>query len=189
LAAEPAGSDLLLERSEDVEAAFKAFDFDEVRVFIWRGGLLEGKVNFLEGGTIKPVDLSDIVLKTAKKLLGKGESLDPKAISGVIVIAIKKPAGSAAKGRQCHVSLAVRKTAVRDDGKGKKLQGMKRTRSEIKGLVPKEGEVGTEFSSGVKGVIYRASESFTPKGGKEVTLYELKLSAQPAGAGKGEKGK
>jgi hypothetical protein len=188
-AVEPVGVKLLLERSEDMEAALRAYDFDEIRVFTWRGGLLEGKISVLEGGAIKPVDLGAVVLKTAEKLLDNGESLDPKAISGVLVIAIKKPAADAPKARQCHVSIAARKNVVRDDGKGNKVHVMKRARSEIKGLVPAEGEFGTQSSGGVEGVAYQVSESFSPKGCKKFTLYELKLSAKPAGAGKDEKGK
>jgi hypothetical protein len=74
--AEPSKAKLSLERSEDLEMALEAFGFDEVRVFIWRGGILEGKINLQEGQDIKPLDLNGSVLETVKDLLSPGEAID-----------------------------------------------------------------------------------------------------------------
>jgi hypothetical protein len=189
----PTKANLALERSEDLQTALAPLGFDEVRVFTWRGGLLGGSITFQDGQDLQPMDLGAVVLATARKLFRDGEALDPKAISGVIVIAIQKPAGDAAKGRPCRVSMAVRKDVVRDDGKENQRSEMMRTRSEIKGLVPAEGAFGAAsvFSagSGDTKTDFQAKESFTPKEGKEFTLYELKLSATPAGAGRDGEGK
>jgi hypothetical protein len=188
--AEPGHATPLLERSEDIETALMAYGFAEIRVFTWRGGLLGGKVNFLEGPDSKPVDLSAAILDTAKKTVAKGERLDPRTVSGVLIIAIKRPAADDAKGRPCHVSITVRNQIVREDGKGNKRSEMTRIMSEIKGLVPAERTSGAfvETSSGAGGTRpqYRARESFTLKGGKEFTLYELMLKSSPGGGGKAD---
>jgi hypothetical protein len=188
-AAEPVAARLLLERSEDTEAAFRAYGFDEVRVFTWRGGLLEGKVNFREGGAIRPVDLGAALQNTARKLVHDKESLDPKTISGVIVFAIKKPASDSPRERECHVSIAVRRNVVWDDGKGNKKEAMQRATSQIRGMVPADVESRAESSVGVEGVVYKGRESLTPKGGKKFLLYELTLSVEPSEVGKEEQGK
>src|SRR5262249_14653324 len=79
-AAQPADAKPLLQRSEDTETALRAYGFEEVRVFTWRHGLLEGKVTFLDGQTSKPIALSAVVLGTTKELLRKGESLERPAL-------------------------------------------------------------------------------------------------------------
>jgi hypothetical protein len=180
LAAQSADAKPLLERSEDMEAALSAYGFEEVRVFTWRNGLLKGQITFLDGQKLKPADLSAVVLAVAKKLLAEGEALDPKVFSGVLVIAINKPAGKPGKRRPCRVSVAVRKTVGRT---------MTRAKAKFEGIVPEEGEFGIYSLLEVGGVAYAASERFTPKGGKEFKLYELNLSAKSRGAEQGKKGK
>jgi hypothetical protein len=76
-AAEQGKAELVLERSEDLEMALRAFDFDMVRVFTWRGGLLRGKINFQEGGNIKPVDLEERIAREAKLLLNSSCKIGP----------------------------------------------------------------------------------------------------------------
>jgi hypothetical protein len=180
LPAQSADAKPLLERSEDMEAALSAYGFDEVRVFTWRNGLLEGKITFLDGQKLKPADLSAVILAVAKKLLREGEALDPKVFSGVMVIAINKPAGKPGKGRPCRVSLAVRKTVGGT---------MTRAKAKFEGMVPEEGEFGVYSLLEAGGVRYAASERFTPKGGKEFKLYALNLSAKSRGVDQGKKGK
>jgi hypothetical protein len=93
--AEPAVAQGALERSEDLESALQPLGFDEVRVFSWHGGLLNGKVHFQDGENIKPVDFNTLT-NSVKKLFPKGTTFDPSAISGVLVIAIKKATADAA---------------------------------------------------------------------------------------------
>jgi hypothetical protein len=180
--AEPAQTQLSLERSEDLERAFELQGFEEVRVFSWRGGLLNGKINFRDGQDSKPVDLNGLG-DSARRLFPKGMALDPQAISGVLVIAIKKPAGDAAKDRQCQVSIVIRVTVVRDDGKGTKRYESGSATSVAKGLVPaglksNKLESSTFFVMSGGEAVRRAKEWYMTKGGKKFTLYELNLSAK-----------
>jgi hypothetical protein len=180
--AEPVNTQPLLERSEDLESAIQLLGFDEVRVFSWRGGLLHGKINFRDGPDIKPVDLNGLG-DSAKKLFPKGTVFDPHPISGVLVIAMKKPTDDAAKDRECQVSIVVRVSVVCDDGKGTKKTASMSTTSVAKGLVPAPLRSSTlrttnTFVISGAGNIHRAKESFRDNGGKTFTLYELDLSAK-----------
>src|SRR5262249_7265675 len=76
-AEKPADVKPALEQSADMEAALKALGYADVRVFSWRGGLLQGKISFLDGKDIKPTDLNDVVLGATKKIF-PGEDIDAR---------------------------------------------------------------------------------------------------------------
>lgn len=180
-AAEQDKAEPILERSEDLEMALRAFDFDVVRVFTWRGGLLRGKINLQDGDNIKPVDLEERITREAKVLLLKGESFDPKTMRGALVLTIKKPAGNAAKEWQCRVSIAIKLKTVSPDGK----EGLGGGRQfVIQGRVPHAPDGMMSFGKTI------AREWVTPEGGKKFMLYELELSpSKPARSGQDEKPK
>ena len=169
-AAEPGKGKVSIERSEDIEDAFEAFDFDQVRVFTWCGGILQGKINFQNGQSIEAVDLEERIATKANLLLLKGETFDPKTMRGALVLTIKKPEVEAVKSRQCRVSIVFNFDVLSRDGKVKLGTG---SRLMIEGRIPeKRAETEQVRSYGKMG----AKESFTPKRGKEFTLYELKLA-------------
>jgi hypothetical protein len=174
-AGEPGQARLSLERSEDLETAFGAFDFDQVRVFTWRGGILQGKINFQDGQNIKPVDLEERLTKAAKSLLLKGETFDPRTMHGALVMTIKNPEGKEIKERRCRVSIAF---SFNIDPREDKIAVLG-TSVIIEGRIPNEGAANKRLLAGGKQI---ARESFGPTG-KEFTLYELYLS------GKDEKSK
>jgi hypothetical protein len=187
LAAEPAPAKPLLERSEDLEAALPAYGFQETRVFTWRGGILGGKINFLDGQNIKSIDLNTHLLDAARKLFRAGETFDPSTLSGVLVIAIKKPVNAASQMRHCHVSVVVRKLVEEKDDTGKVARFEKRmTTLEIKGMVPdRAGKPGALPDIAADKDPLERSEALPLKGGRKFPLYELKLSTKAPGAGKG----
>jgi hypothetical protein len=180
--AEPAVAQVALERSEDLESALQPLGFEEVRVLSWHGGLLNGKVYFQDGENIKPVDFNTLA-NSVKELFPKGTAFDPSAISGVLVIAIKKAAEDAATERQCQVSIVVRVKVVHDDGKGRKKTESRSITSVAKGPVPAKAtsnklESNAFFVIGGGGTDRRARESYIANGSKKFTLYELDVSAK-----------
>jgi hypothetical protein len=178
-AEKPADAKPALERSEDMEAALAALGYADVRVFTWRGGILQGKISFLDGKDIKPADLSAVVLGATKRLF-LGEEIDARAVSGVIVIATERT-GDASKGHPCRVSIALRRESV--DGKDRATL---RIGTALKGMLP---DRGSESSESIALSRDGVRELVTPKGGKEFMLYELKVSPRPGGKGKEDKDK
>src|SRR5215467_577392 len=148
LAADPGDPVTELVGSEDLELALKDLGFDLVHAYTWRGGVLQGKINFQDGSVIKPLDLDSRVLELAKPMFREGETFDPKVLHGAIVIAIKKPENAATKFRTCQISIVVGADIIRDDGKGKKVHhDHKRFSRMFSGQVPKTGETISEFRS------------------------------------------
>ena len=79
-----------LESVPEMDGQAKFLGFDSINVYRWRGGTLEGSVQFdTEAGPVKH-ELQ--VTKIAKQVFAYSKDLpyDPRAVSGVVMIAIKK---------------------------------------------------------------------------------------------------
>jgi hypothetical protein len=176
--AEPPASDARvpsLERCEDIEVAMRPLGFAEVHVYQWRGGVLEGWIQLQDKDGKNQKEQLELA-RAAKVLFSKGQSFDPKAIRGAIIIAVKS-SNDKSKARECIVTCSVVKELETTADGQKARERMRLWLPGPKGMIPAEGEgsVIKELSGSINDVKRTASYAFTPVDGKEFILYELRV--------------
>jgi len=175
-----------LESVPEMDGQAKFLGFESIDVYRWRGGTLEGWIQFdTEAGPVKH-ELE--VTKIAKVVFAASKDLpyDPRAVSGVVMIAIKKSTKDPSKRiYECVVNIKV-VVAPKSNNAGQippvpaqliwgPMTG--KASSNISGEIDGSKHEVSFFSTSATGLGATGRLSGDPKTKKTYQVYELKVSA------------